>query len=62
MAHLPIGGPTGSLAQLAGPTAQRRIYTHINNTNPVLVVTSPERRAVEGAHWEIAEDGLEVRL
>jgi len=62
MAHLPIGGPTGSLAQLARLTARRKIYTHINNTNPVLVVNSPERRAVEQGHWEIAEDGLEVRL
>ncbi len=62
MAHLPIGGPTGSLAQLVGLTAQRKIYTHINNTNPILRVDSPERRAVEKARWEVAEDGLEISL
>lgn len=62
MAHLPIGGPAGSLASLAGLTAHRKIYTHINNTNPVLLKDSSERRAVEDAGWEVAEDGLEVRL
>ncbi|MBI4608189.1 MAG: pyrroloquinoline quinone biosynthesis protein PqqB [Candidatus Rokubacteria bacterium] len=62
MAHLPIGGPTGSLARLTGVTAPRRIYTHINNTNPILLAGSPERRAVEEAGCEVAEDGLEIRL
>lgn len=62
MAHLPIGGPAGSLARLAGVRAQRKIYTHVNNTNPVLVADSPERRTVEAAGWEVADDGMEVRL
>jgi pyrroloquinoline quinone biosynthesis protein B len=62
MAHLPIGGPLGSLARLAGVRAGRRIYTHINNTNPILVDGSPERRAVLEAGWEVAEDGLEIDL
>jgi len=62
MAHLPLGGRTGSLAQLGGLTTQRKIYTHINNTNPILRVDSPERRAVEEARWEVAEDRLEIRL
>ncbi len=61
MAHVPIGGPEGSLARLGrakGPV--RRIYTHINNTNPVLRRGSPERAAVENAGWEIAFDGMEI--
>ena len=62
MAHLPIGGPTGSLARLAGLTVDRKIHIHINNTNPILLEDSPERRAVEAAGWEVAADGLEVRL
>ncbi len=60
MAHVPIGGPDGSLARLAGVRAARRIYTHINNTNPVLVAGSPERDAVERAGWEIAHDGMDI--
>ena len=51
----------GSLRALAG-IAGRRIYVHINNTNPVLVDGSPERLEVERAGWEIAEDGMEVVL
>ncbi len=62
MGHLPIGGPGGSLAGLAGLAVPRKIYTHINNTNPILPLDSPERRAVEERGWEVAEDGLEIRL
>jgi pyrroloquinoline quinone biosynthesis protein B len=61
MGHVPIDGPEGSLATLAGITG-RRIYLHINNTNPILVDGSPERRRIEAAGWEVAEDGLEIAL
>jgi pyrroloquinoline quinone biosynthesis protein B len=59
MGHMPIGGADGSLAALAG-LAARRIYIHINNTNPILIDGSPERRRVEAAGWEVAEDGMEI--
>jgi pyrroloquinoline quinone biosynthesis protein B len=62
MAHVPIGGDEGSLARLAGLTATRRVYTHINNTNPILREGTSERRAVERAGWEIAFDGMELAL
>jgi len=61
MGHMPIDGEAGSLAELGG-LAGRRIYVHINNTNPILVEGSPERRRVEEAGWEIAADGLEIVL
>jgi pyrroloquinoline quinone biosynthesis protein B len=61
MGHLPIDGPDGSLARLAG-LAKRRIFTHINNTNPILIEGSPERRRVEAAGFEVAADGLEIVL
>ena len=59
MAHLPISGESGSLARLASLKA-RKIYTHINNTNPILAPSSEERRAVEAAGWEVAFDGMEI--
>jgi pyrroloquinoline quinone biosynthesis protein B len=62
MAHLPIGGRDGSLHALAGTRAHKRIYIHINNTNPVLRPRSPERRQVEAEGWEIAYDGMEMKL
>jgi pyrroloquinoline quinone biosynthesis protein B len=62
MAHLPIGGPAGSLFQLRRLTAARRILIHINNTNPLLRDDSPERAEATGAGIEIAFDGMEVVL
>lgn len=62
MAHVPVGGAAGSLAQLAGVRAGRRIYIHLNNTNPVLRDDSRERETVVAAGWEVAWDGMEVRL
>jgi pyrroloquinoline quinone biosynthesis protein B len=61
MGHMPIDGQDGSLRALAD-TAGRRIYVHINNTNPILVDGSPERLEVERAGWEVAEDGTEIVL
>jgi pyrroloquinoline quinone biosynthesis protein B len=61
MGHMPITGAGGSLTELAG-LGKRRIYIHINNTNPVLIEGSPERLRVEAAGWEVAFDGLEIRL
>lgn len=60
MAHLPIGGERGSLAKLSTIAARRKIYTHINNTNPILREDSAERGHVERAGWEVAFDGMEI--
>lgn len=62
MAHLPVGGARGSLTALQGLAAGRRIYIHINNTNPLLCDDSTERKEAEAAGWEIAFDGMEVTL
>jgi pyrroloquinoline quinone biosynthesis protein B len=56
---MPIDGEDGSLAALAG-LANRRIYIHVNNTNPILIDDSPQRRKVEAAGWQVAEDGMEI--
>jgi len=61
MGHMPVDGPDGSIAALTGLSA-RRIFVHINNTNPILVDGSPERRRVEAAGWEVAWDGMEIVL
>ncbi|MFR9801879.1 pyrroloquinoline quinone biosynthesis protein PqqB [Pseudonocardia sp. RS010] len=62
MGHLPMDGPGGSLEQVAGLDVGRTVYVHLNNTNPVLLDDSPERRAVERRGMEIATDGLEVEV
>ncbi|MGE5213244.1 MAG: pyrroloquinoline quinone biosynthesis protein PqqB [Nitrospirota bacterium] len=60
MNHLPING--GTLDFLRQSAAGRKIYTHINNTNPILMPESPERTQLEQAGIEVARDGLEIVL
>jgi pyrroloquinoline quinone biosynthesis protein B len=62
MGHLPIDGPGGSLGPLSALPAEHKIYTHINNTNPILLEDAPERRIVEQHGLRVAEDGLELRI
>jgi pyrroloquinoline quinone biosynthesis protein B len=62
MGHMSMAGQAGSLAAFGGLEVRRKIYLHINNTNPVLVADSPERREAEARGWEIAEDGMQVTL
>ena len=62
MGHLPMTGPDGSLHAFASDDRARRVYIHINNTNPVLIEDSPERAAVVAAGWTVAHDGLEIVL
>lgn len=62
MGHLALGGPGGSLERLSRLPIDRKIYIHINNTNPILLEDSPERRQVQEAGMEVAGDGLEVEV
>ncbi|HZF54913.1 MAG TPA: pyrroloquinoline quinone biosynthesis protein PqqB [Polyangiaceae bacterium] len=60
--HMPVGGAEGSLEALRGMNARRRLYTHINNSNPMLLEGSEERREVARAGWELAEDGMDFEV
>jgi pyrroloquinoline quinone biosynthesis protein B len=62
MGHLPMSGQRGSIAQLEGVRLKRRLFIHINNTNPALLPNSPERAEVLRRGWELACDGLEFDL
>lgn len=62
MDHLPIGGRDGSLEQLGSLPCRHRVYTHINNTNPVLLEDSVERATVVRAGLTVGFDGWHVRL
>lgn len=62
MGHMSVAGPDGSLAALAGLDVARKIYIHINNTNPILLDDAPERERVAAAGWEVAYDGMEIEL
>jgi pyrroloquinoline quinone biosynthesis protein B len=62
MGHVPVSSGNGSLSKLAGLRRPRKIFIHINNTNPMLNQAGPEYRQVRAAGWEIAEDGWEFDL
>jgi pyrroloquinoline quinone biosynthesis protein B len=62
MGHVPVSSDDGSLSRLAGLRRPRKIYIHINNTNPMLNEAGPEYRRVRESGWEIAEDGWQFDL
>jgi pyrroloquinoline quinone biosynthesis protein B len=62
MGHCPVGSSGGTLAQLRTLSQPRKLFIHINNTNPMLDAESPEHRAVLDAGWEIAEDGWQLEV
>lgn len=59
MAHHPVGGETGSLKALSNLDVPRRIFTHINNTNPLLDSNSPQYAEVVASGWDVASDGMQ---
>lgn len=62
MGHLPMSGEGGTLSAFGDLAPRRRLYSHINNTNPVLLADAPERRVLDEAGIELAHDGLEISL
>lgn len=62
MGHMCMSGPEGTIAAMAPLGIGRKIFIHINNTNPVHLTNSPERAEAERAGWEIGFDGMEVEL
>ncbi len=62
MGHIQMNGETGSIASLADAEIGRRVFVHINNTNPVLVEGSTERESVESRGWTVGHDGMSFSL
>lgn len=62
MGHVPVSGAEGSLRRLAGLRHPRKVFIHINNTNPMLDESGPEYRELRNASWQIAEDGISFEL
>ena len=62
MGHISVSGPDGSIAAFEPLGVKRRIYVHINNSNPILDETSEARKVVEASGWEVGFDGMEVHL
>jgi pyrroloquinoline quinone biosynthesis protein B len=62
MGHIAMSGERGAIAGLADLAIGRRVFLHVNNSNPALLPASPERAAALQAGWEFAHDGMEIVL
>jgi pyrroloquinoline quinone biosynthesis protein B len=62
MGHMSCSGPDGVIVAFRDLGVARKIFIHINNTNPLLVVGSAERQQATAAGWDIAQDGTEITL
>jgi len=60
MGHISMSGPDGSIAAFADLNVRRKVFVHINNTNPILVDCSAERQQAVAAGWQVAYDGLDI--
>jgi len=62
MGHISMSGTAGAIEALAGLDIDRKIFLHINNSNPALLRGSSERKIAESAGWQIPADGTEILL
>jgi pyrroloquinoline quinone biosynthesis protein B len=62
MGHIAMSGDRGAIESLAGLDIDRKMFLHINNSNPVWLSDSAERKAAERAGWQIPADGTEISL
>ena len=62
MGHMPVAGSDGTIDCLRDLTIGQRVLIHLNNSNPLLLSDSPERRLAEAAGWQVAFDGMELVL
>lgn len=62
MGHISMSGPDGAMAAVEDLPVGRRLFVHVNNTNPALLVDSPERAELERRGFEVVADGMEIRL
>ena len=62
MGHMNNSGPDGSMEAFKNLNVKKKIFIHINATNPILLSTSDERKIVEENGWEVSYDGMEIKL
>ena len=62
MGHISMSGEHGAIASLKGLDIGRKVFLHINNSNPALLHGSDERKTAEQAGWHIPADGMEITL
>ncbi len=62
MGHMSVSGEDGALAALADLGIKRKIFIHINTTNPILIEDTEERKVVASQGWEVSYDRMEIEV
>jgi pyrroloquinoline quinone biosynthesis protein B len=62
MGHMSVSGPAGVIAAFTELGVRRKVLIHINNSNPLLIDTSPELAEARAAGWDVAFDGMEITV
>ncbi|CAI9120613.1 pyrroloquinoline quinone biosynthesis protein PqqB [Brytella acorum] len=62
MGHMSVHDADGAIVSFKDLTIGRKIFIHINNSNPILLADSPERAQVEQSGWDVAYDGMRISL
>jgi pyrroloquinoline quinone biosynthesis protein B len=62
MGHMSVADPRGTIETFRDLDVRRKVFIHINNSNPILLDDSPERAIAGQAGWEVAFDGMEIVL
>lgn len=62
MGHMSVSGEDGTISSFKDLDIERKIFIHINTTNPILLDDSPQRMEVAAAGWEVSYDGMEIEI
>ena len=62
MGHMSVSGENGTIAALRDLAIARKVFIHINTTNPILISDTQERKAAESAGWEVSYDGMQIEV
>ena len=62
MGHMSVSGEEGTIAAFSDLDVGRKVFIHINTTNPILIADTPERAAAEAAGWEVSYDGMAIEI
>jgi pyrroloquinoline quinone biosynthesis protein B len=62
MGHMSVSGEHGTIAALRDLAIARKVFIHINTTNPILISDTEQRKAAESEGWEVSYDGMQIEV
>ena len=62
MGHMSMSGDKGTIEIFKSLDVKKKVFIHINTTNPALLEDSEERKKINEEGWEVSYDGMEINL